>query len=80
MCRYVNKPTETVTYEEFQRVFNINVGSIFHSINAFVPYFKEQKDDYGGNFINISSTAALRPRPGLVWYNASKGAVSNVSR
>lgn len=33
----------------------------------------------GGSMINISSTGANRPRPGLVWYNASKGAVTNVS-
>jgi NADP-dependent 3-hydroxy acid dehydrogenase YdfG len=33
-----------------------------------------------GICINISSCGADRPRQGLVWYNASKGAVSNVSR
>jgi 3-oxoacyl-[acyl-carrier protein] reductase len=30
----------------------------------------------GGSIINIGSTAGIRPRPGLTWYNASKGAVN----
>ena len=34
----------------------------------------------GGNIVNISSTAALSPRPGLTWYNASKGAVLTMSK
>ena len=33
----------------------------------------------GGSIINIASIGATRPRPGLVWYNASKAAVTNVS-
>jgi 3-oxoacyl-[acyl-carrier protein] reductase len=42
-----------------------------------VPVFREQG---GGSFINIASTAGLRPRPGLTWYNASKGAVITMSK
>ena len=34
----------------------------------------------GGCFLNISSTGAIRPRPGLTWYNASKGAVSTLTK
>jgi len=34
----------------------------------------------GGAIINIGSTAGIRPRPGLTWYNASKGAVNLVSK
>jgi 3-oxoacyl-[acyl-carrier protein] reductase len=33
-----------------------------------------------GAFINIASTAGVRPRPGLVWYNGSKGAVITITR
>jgi NAD(P)-dependent dehydrogenase (short-subunit alcohol dehydrogenase family) len=72
---YVNKPTMDVTPEEFDRVFNVNVRSIFLSAKAIVPQMKKQG---GGSIINVSSTGSIRPRPGLVWYNASKGAVSNV--
>ena len=34
----------------------------------------------GGSFINIASTAGVRPRPGLTWYNGSKGAVIITSK
>ncbi len=30
--------------------------------------------------INIASIGATRPRPGLVWYNASKAAVANATK
>jgi NAD(P)-dependent dehydrogenase (short-subunit alcohol dehydrogenase family) len=39
-----------------------------------------QKKGNGGSFINIASTAGLRPRGGLTWYNASKAAVINASK
>jgi 3-oxoacyl-[acyl-carrier protein] reductase len=72
-----NKPLLEVTEEEFDRVFAINVKSIFHAIQAAVPVLASQG---GGVVINIGSTAGIRPRPGLTWYNASKGAVNLLSR
>ena len=50
--------------------------SIFHSARHFIPNLINQKE--GGSIINIASIGATRPRPGLVWYNASKAAVTNV--
>ncbi len=38
------------------------------------------KRNGGGSFINIASTAGVRPRPGLTWYNGSKGAVITTSK
>jgi NAD(P)-dependent dehydrogenase (short-subunit alcohol dehydrogenase family) len=73
---YRNKPTIDVTEEEFQRVFDVNVKGIFLGCNAWVSQAIEKKE--GGVIINIASVGASRPRPGLVWYNASKGAVANV--
>lgn len=73
---YNNKPTLDVTTEEFDKVFNVNVRSIFWSIKAVVPIMQKAG---GGSIINISSIGSVRPRPGLVWYNSSKGAVTNVS-
>jgi 3-oxoacyl-[acyl-carrier protein] reductase len=67
-----NQSLLTVTEEEFDRVFAVNVKSIYLSAKHMTPYFQEQG---GGCFINIASTAGVRPRPGLVWYNGSKGAV-----
>ncbi|OJJ83236.1 SDR family oxidoreductase [Aspergillus glaucus CBS 516.65] len=75
---YRNKPTLEVTEEEWERVFKVNVKGIFHGSQAFVHRVIEQGQ--GGSMINISSTGASRPRPGLVWYNASKGAVSNATK
>jgi len=74
---YRNKPTAEVTEEEFERVMSVNVKSIFWSVKTVVPQMQKQGE--GGSIINISSSGSVRPRPGLVWYNASKGAVSNVS-
>jgi len=74
---YKNKPTVDVTEAEFQRVFDVNVKSVFLSIPATIPQLKKQGE--GGSIINIASIGSKRPRPGLVWYNSSKGAVSNAT-
>jgi 3-oxoacyl-[acyl-carrier protein] reductase len=72
-----NQPLLSVSEAEFDRVFAVNVKSIFLSAQAAVPVMRKQG---GGVFINIGSTAALRPRPGLAWYNGTKGAVHVISR
>ena len=72
-----NKPLLEVTDEEFERVYAINVRSIFLSARHVVPVFRKQD---GGCFVNIASTAGVRPRPGLTVYNSSKGAVITMSR
>lgn len=71
---YANKPTVDVVDKDFDLVMNVNVKSIYLSASVIVPYFLREKRP--GCFIQISSTAALRPRPGLTWYNASKAAVN----
>jgi 3-oxoacyl-[acyl-carrier protein] reductase len=58
-------------------MFRVNVKSIFHFARAAIPVMRERG---GGAIINIGSTAGLRPRPGLTWYNATKGAVNLVSK
>ncbi|WP_345819816.1 glucose 1-dehydrogenase [Methylobacterium fujisawaense] len=72
-----NKPLMEVTEEDFDRVFRVNVKSIFHYVRKVAPLMR---DAGGGVILNVSSTAALRPRPGLTWYNASKGAASLASK
>lgn len=66
-----------VTEAEFDRIFAVNVKSIFLGARHAVPLFRKQG---GGVILNIASTAAVRPRPGLVWYNGSKGAVITVTK
>ena len=72
-----NQPMLDVSEAEYDRVFAVNVKSIFHMTRAVVPAMRRQG---GGTIINIGSTAGVRPRPGLTWYNASKGAVNLMSR
>ncbi|HEX6362828.1 MAG TPA: SDR family oxidoreductase [Albitalea sp.] len=72
-----NRPLLEVTEEEFNRCYDINVRSIFYMTHAVVPLMRQQK---GGVMLNVGSTAGIRPRPGLTWYNSSKGAVNLMSK
>ncbi|HYK53691.1 MAG TPA: glucose 1-dehydrogenase, partial [Candidatus Eremiobacteraceae bacterium] len=72
-----NQPMLQVDEVTFDRVFAVNVKSIYHMAQAVVPMMCERKS---GVIINIGSTAGIRPRPGLTWYNASKAAVNLMSK
>lgn len=74
---HANQPMLQVGEAEFDRLFAVNVKSIYLSAMHCVPVFRAQG---GGGFINIGSTAAVRPRPGLTWYNGSKGAVQLLTK
>lgn len=73
-----NQPLLDVDEETFRKVYDVNVLSIFHMTKAIVPHFRERGG--GGVMINVGSTAGIRPRPGLTWYNSSKGAVNLMTR
>ena len=72
-----NRPALEVSEAEFDKVYAVNMKSIFLSTLHAVPAFRANK---GGSMINIASTAGVRPRPGLTWYNGSKGAVIITSK
>jgi 3-oxoacyl-[acyl-carrier protein] reductase len=72
-----NKPYVEVTEAEFDRVYAVNVKSIYLSALHAVPVFRKRGR---GCFVNIASTAGIRPRPGLTVYNSSKGAVITLSK
>lgn len=72
-----NQPMLDIDEATFDRVFNVNVKSIFHMAHAVVPLMRQRGQ---GSIINVGSTAGIRPRPGLTWYNASKGAVNLMSK
>jgi 3-oxoacyl-[acyl-carrier protein] reductase len=72
-----NKPLLEIDEATFDRVFAVNVKGIYNMIQAVVPAMQERRS---GVIINIGSTAGIRPRPGLTWYNASKGAVNLLSK
>jgi 3-oxoacyl-[acyl-carrier protein] reductase len=72
-----NKPMLDVSEEEFDHVFAVNVKSLYLFAQAAVPAMRRQG---GGVIVNVGSTAGLRPRPGLTWYNGSKGAVHAITK
>ena len=74
---HVNKPMLEIDEAEFDRVFTVNVKGLFLFCQAVVPVFRRGGS---GVIINIGSTAAIRPRPGLTCYNGSKGAVHLLSK
>ena len=73
-----NQPMLQVDEQTFDRIFNVNVKSIYHMAHAVVPVMRARGK--GGLIINVGSTAGIRPRPGLCWYNSSKGAVNLLSK
>jgi len=72
-----NQPLLAVDEATFDRIYAVNVKSIYLTAIHMVPYFRQAG---GGCFINIASTAGVRPRPGLTWYNGTKGAVIITSK
>ena len=72
-----NRPMLEVDEATFDRILAVNVKSIFHAAHAAVPVMRAAG---GGVILNVASTAGVRPRPGLTWYNASKGAVITLTR
>ena len=72
-----NKPFVEVGEAEFDKVYAVNVKSVYLSAQHVVPVFRKRG---GGCFVNIASTAGVRPRPGLTVYNSSKGAVILMSK
>ena len=72
-----NQPMLDVPEESFDRIYQVNVKSLYLTAKHAVPHFRAQRS---GVFITIASTAGVRPRPGLTWYNGSKGAAIVTSR
>ncbi len=74
---HVNQPMTETSESDFDRVYAVNVKAIYLAALEAVPLLRRQG---GGCILNTSSTAALRPRPGLTWYNGSKGAVNTITK
>ena len=72
-----NRPMLEVSEADFDRIYAVNVKSLFLTARHAVPIMR---NNGGGAFITIASTAGVRPRPGLTWYNGSKGAAIVTSR
>ena len=72
-----NQPMLDVTEAEFDKIYAVNVKSIYWTTQHAVPLLRRQ--GRGGAIINIASTAGIRPRGGLTWYNGTKGAVNIIT-
>ena len=72
-----NQPLLDVDEATLRKIYEINVFSIYHMVQAVVPHWRQAG---GGVMLNVSSTAGARPRPGLTWYNSSKGAVTLMTK
>ena len=72
-----NKPALQVTEEEFDRVYKVNVKSLFWAAQTVLPIFVQQG---GGCIVNVASTTGVRPGPGLSWYSGSKAAMINITK
>jgi len=72
-----NGPLLDVDEATFDRVFAVNVKAIYNMVQSVVP---KMRDNGGGVMLNVGSVAGIRPRPGLTWYNASKGAANTLSK
>jgi len=64
-----------VTTEEFDRMWAVNVRSIFLGAKACWPHMDE-----GSSIISTASIGGKRPRPGMTPYNASKAAAIMLTR
>jgi len=71
------KPYLEVTEAEFDKVYAVNVKSVYLSALNVLPLFRKLGR---GCFVNVASTAGVRPRPGLAVYNSSKAAVILMSK
>lgn len=71
------KPYLEVPEAEFDKVYAVNVKSVYLSALHAVPVLRGRG---GGCFVNIASTAGVRPRPGLAVYSSSKAAVIGMSK
>ncbi len=72
-----SQPMLDVDEETFDQVYAVNVKSLYLAAKNVVPVFQRNG---GGVMINIASTAGVRPRPGLTWYNGSKGAANILTK
>lgn len=68
---------ETLSEENFDRIFEVNIKSIYRTAQQVVPIMKEKG---AGAILNMGSTGGVSPRPNLTWYNASKGWVITATR
>jgi 3-oxoacyl-[acyl-carrier protein] reductase len=71
------EPLDSLSEEAFDRLFAVNIKSIYNTAQQIVPLMKKAGS---GSILNMGSTGGVSPRPNLTWYNASKGWVITATR
>ena len=71
-------PLDTITEEQFQRTFNINVGGVIWGAQAAQAQFKAL--GHGGKIINATSQAGVVGNPNLTVYGGTKFAVRGITQ
>ena len=67
---------EDTSLEVWQKMFDINVVSVFHLMQLALPHIIPRK----GNIVNVSSVNGIRSFPGVLAYNSSKSALDQLTR
>src|SRR5690554_3584538 len=74
---HIPEALDTLSEETFDRIYGVNMKSVYYTAQAIVPLMKKQGS---GAILNIASTGGVSPRPNLTWYNASKGWLITATR
>jgi len=69
-------PFLEASVEDWRKVMSIDVDGVFYCTRAALPHLLEVK----GNIVNVSSVSGLSGDWNMSFYNAAKGAVSNLTR
>ncbi|HFZ8993772.1 TPA: 2,3-dihydro-2,3-dihydroxybenzoate dehydrogenase EntA [Citrobacter freundii] len=68
--------TDTLSTEDWQQTFAVNVGGAFHLFGQTMAQFRRQQ---GGAIVTVASDAAHMPRIGMSAYGASKAALKSLA-
>lgn len=71
-------PIDTITPEQFDKVYHVNVGGVLWGIQAATEAFK--KLGHGGKIINATSQAGVVGNPNLALYPGTKFAVRGITQ
>lgn len=71
-------PIDTITPEQFDKVYHVNVGGVLWGIQAATEAFK--KLGHGGKIINATSQAGVVGNPNLALYSGTKFAVRGITQ
>lgn len=71
-----NGSIENTSLDDWDKMMNINVRSVFYLMQKTVPFLEKTK----GNIVNVSSVTGLRSFPGVLAYCVSKSAIDQLTR